>query len=251
MGALASRSRCRRAVSQPDPYDPSAFTPFGVTVDIVLLVIVERLSVMLIRRGVEPFIGKAALPGGFVMPQESIEEAARRELVEETGIAPGDLPGTHLEQLATFGGVDRDPRMRVVTVAYLGLTRLAPTPTAGTDAAVAEWVPVAAVDAGDLAFDHARILTTALERARSKLEYTTLATALVDTEFTLGDLHRTYEITWDTKLDLGNFRRKVLATNGFVIPTGKKTVPAGGGAPAALYRAGNATMLSPPIMRSR
>lgn len=233
------------------PYDPAEFPPFAVTVDIVLLTVADTLNVMLIRRGGEPFAGVPALPGGFVQADESIDEAAHRELVEETGLAPGDLPGVHLEQLGTFGAVRRDPRMRVVSVAYLGLSPSSPTPVAGSDAAAAHWVPVADALADGLAFDHHEILEAAVERARAKLEYTTLATTFVGDEFTLGELHRVYETVWGDELDLANFRRKVLATEGFVEPTGDRRVSPLGGAPAAVYRAGRGTALVPPLGRGR
>jgi 8-oxo-dGTP diphosphatase len=230
-------------------YDAAQFPPFAVTVDIVLLAVTDTLNVMLIRRGLDPFSGKLALPGGFVHADESIEAAAHRELAEETGLVAAEMPGVHLEQLATFGAVERDPRMRVVSVAYLGLSRLMPTPTAGTDAAGAEWLSVADAISGDLAFDHGDILETAVERARAKLEYTTLATTMAGDDFTLGELHHIYETVWSTEIDLANFRRKILTTDGFVEPTGERRVSAAGGAPATVYRAGPGTSLVPPLIR--
>ncbi|MDH3499655.1 MAG: NUDIX hydrolase [Acidimicrobiia bacterium] len=230
-------------------YDPAEFPPFAVTVDIVLLTVADEFSVMLVRRGVDPFAGVLALPGGFVLPDESVEDAAHRELAEETGLSASALPGVHLEQLATFGDVGRDPRMRVVSVAYLGLSRLTPLPTAGTDAADAQWLPVSTALAGHLAFDHREMLEAAVERVRAKLEYTTLATTLAGEAFTLGDLHRIYEIVWNEELDLANFRRKVLATDGFVESTGAKRVSTAGGAPATVYRRGSGTLLNPPLSR--
>ena len=235
-------------MAMPD-YKPADFPPFAVTVDIVLFAVSDELQVLTIRRGLEPFAGMRALPGGFVTPHESVDEAAHRELLEETGLAPSDLPGVHLEQLATFGAVDRDPRMRVVSVAYLGLSRSMPVPTAGTDAAAAEWAPVDEVLAAPLAFDHSAIVETGLERIRARLEDTTLATTLVGDEFTLRELHAVYETVWGETLDLGNFRRKVLASEGFVEATGKRRVAPSGGAPAAVYRAGPGTTLAPPISR--
>ena len=230
-------------------YDPQAFPAFAVTVDVVVLTVDETLSVLLIERGAQPFAGSLALPGGFVLPEESADEAARRELIEETGVAEADLAGVYLEQLATFSGPDRDPRMRVVSVAYLALSPAKPEPTPGTDAAAARWVPVSEALNGHLAFDHAEILAAGLERARSKLEYTTLAASLAGTDFTLGELQHVYEATWGCELERANFRRKVLATPGFVTKTRHRRVGDAGGAPASVYRAGIGRILNPPMMR--
>jgi 8-oxo-dGTP diphosphatase len=129
------------AMTESEPYDPARFPAFAVTVDLVVLTVRDsQLSALMIRRGEEPYVGRTALPGGFVRPGESLGEAAERELAEETGLA--DLP-VHLEQLATYGAVDRDPRMRVVSVAYLALAPDLPAPTAGGDADDAHWAPVA------------------------------------------------------------------------------------------------------------
>jgi len=230
-------------------YDPHAFAPFAVTVDIVVLTVDDNLSVLLIERGAEPFAGSLALPGGFVLPDESADSAARRELLEETGVAEADLAGVHLEQLATFSQPDRDPRMRVVSVAYLALSPAKPEPTPGTDAAAARWVAVEDALCGSLAFDHAEILVAGIERARSKLEYTTLATSLAGPEFTLGELQHVYETTWGCGLERANFRRKVLATPGFVTKTRRRRVGDAGGAPATVYRPGAGQLLDPPMMR--
>ncbi len=232
-----------------DAYDPSAFPPFAVTVDIVVLTIDARLSILLVERGVEPYAGDLALPGGFVLPSESTETAARRELLEETGIAEADLAGVHMEQLATFSEPDRDPRMRVVSVAYLALSPVKPVPEAGSDAAAARWVPVDDALTGGLAFDHAAIVDAGVERARSKLEYTTLATSLAGPDFTLGELQHVYEATWGCNLERANFRRKVLSTPGFVTKTRRRRVGDGGGAPAAVYQPGAGHLLDPPMMR--
>ena len=232
-----------------DGYDSTDFPPFAVTVDIVLLAVSDTLKVLLIRRGVEPYVGMPALPGGFIGVDESVDAAARRELLEETGLDAAALPDVHLEQLATFGAVDRDPRMRVVSVAHLGLTRWMPTPRAGTDAASAAWSSVDEALRLELAFDHSSIIEAAVERARAKLEYTTLATRLTGDGFTLGELHTVYETIWGVELDLGNFRRKVLGTPGFVAPTGTRRVGPKGGAPAMVYRAGTGTSLTPPLQR--
>ena len=164
-------------------YDPDDYPRVAVTVDLVVLTLRGgELCVLLVERGEEPWRGASALPGGFVRPAETLDEAAARELVEETGLR--DVPG-HLEQLRSYGDPGRDPRMRVVSVAYLALAPDLPEPAAGTDAAGATWVAVEQAMAGPLAFDHARILADGVERARAKLEYTSLATAFCPPEFTV------------------------------------------------------------------
>jgi 8-oxo-dGTP diphosphatase len=231
----------------PEGYDKHAFEPFAVTVDLAVFTVrAGALQVLLIERGQEPYAGRWALPGGFVLPKESAETAARRELAEETGLS--DVSGLHLEQLRTYSEPDRDPRMRVVSVAYTALLPDPPEPHGGGDAASARWLPYDGL--GPLAFDHDRILADAHERVGAKLEYTCLATAFCPPEFTLGELQQVYETVWGTVLDRPNFRRKVLATPGFVeqIP-GAARLTGGRGKPAALYRAGAATALHPPLLR--
>ena len=202
---------------------------------------------LLVERGQEPYAGRWALPGGFLLPDESAETAARRELAEETGLA--DVSGLHLEQLRTYSEPGRDPRMRVVSVAFAALLPDPPEPHAGTDAAEARWMPYD--QARGLAFDHDRILADARTRVGGRLEYTCLATAFCPPEFTLGELQRVYETVWGTALDRPNFRRKVLATPGFVEPVpGAARLTGGRGKPAALYRAGPATTLHPPLLRT-
>lgn len=230
-------------------YDPRAFPPFAVTVDIVVLSLGDTLSVPLVRRGLEPYAGWSALPGGFVHSDESVDEAAHRELREETGITTTSMRGVHLEQLATFGAVERDPRMRVVSVAYLALTAERPTLSPGTDASDAGWIDVDDALAGRLAFDHAEILRAGVERARSKLEYTTLATTLAGPEFTLGELQHVYEVVWGQQLQRANFRRKVLNSPGFVEATRTRRQGRTGGAPATVYRPGPGRTLAPPMIR--
>jgi 8-oxo-dGTP diphosphatase len=226
-------------------YDPAAFPPFAVTADLVVLTIRDdELAVLLVRRGEPPFAGTLALPGGFVRPAETLRAAALRELTEEAG--PG-FGSAHLEQLASYGDPGRDPRMRVVTVAYLALAPLLPVPQAGGDAADAAWVPVASLPA--LAFDHDAILADGIERARAKLEYTPLATAFCPEEFTVGQLRRVYEIVWGTTLDPRNFHRKITGTPGFLEPAGARTA-GDRGRPAQLYRRGPATSLQPPMLRA-
>ncbi|MEU7479048.1 NUDIX domain-containing protein [Lentzea sp. NPDC042327] len=223
-------------------YTPSDFPPFAVTVDLVVLTVrSDALCALLVRRGEAPFRGRWALPGGFVRVAESVDAAAARELREETGVS-----GLHLEQLATYGEPRRDPRMRVVSVAYLALAPDLPVPVAGTDAAAASWVPVAEVSS--LAFDHARILGDGVERARAKLEYTPLGTAFCPAEFTVAELRRVYEIVWGVTLDPRNFHRKVTGVQGMLEATGEST-GRDGGRPAALFRRGVAEVLYPPLVR--
>ncbi|MEU9068028.1 NUDIX domain-containing protein [Streptomyces sp. NPDC048109] len=230
-------------------YDKHAFEPFAVTVDLAVLTLrAGALHVLLVERGQEPYAGRWALPGGFLLPQESAETAARRELAEETGLA--DVTGLHLEQLRTYSEPDRDPRMRVVSVAFAALLPDPPEPHGGGDAAEARWVPYDEARRG-LAFDHDRILADARDRVGAKLEYTCLATAFCPAEFTLGELRQVYETVWGTALDRPNFRRKVLATPGFVEPVpGAARLTGGRGKPAAVYRAGPAATLHPPLLRT-
>ncbi|MFS8096354.1 NUDIX hydrolase [Lentzea alba] len=224
-------------------YSPSDFPPFAVTVDLVVLTVrADALCALLVRRGEAPFRGRWALPGGFVQVAESVDDAAVRELGEETGVS-----GLHLEQLGTYGEPRRDPRMRVVSVAYLALAPDLPVPVAGTDAAAASWVPVSEV--GSLAFDHARILEDGVERARAKLEYTPLGAEFCPAEFTVAELRRVYEIVWGVSLDARNFHRKVTGVEGLLVPTGESTAR-DGGRPAALYRRGSAAVLYPPLVRA-
>ena len=221
---------------------------FAVTVDLVVFTIREdELCVLAVRRGVPPYRGRWALPGGFVHEEEGLLDAAQRELAEETGL--DGLP-VHLEQLATYGAPRRDPRTRVVSVAYLALAAELPEPAAGTDASEARWRRVADLlsSPARLAFDHSAILADGLERARAKLEYSPLAAAFCADEFTVAELRHVYEVVWGTELDPRNFHRKVTGSPGFLRPTGRVTTR-NGGRPAQLYRRGAATVLYPPISR--
>jgi 8-oxo-dGTP diphosphatase len=174
-----------------------------VTVDIVIFTIREgALRVLLVKRAAPPFQGQFAIPGGFVHDGESLEEAAARELREETGV--GDV---YLEQLYSFGEPKRDPRGRVITVAYFALISSDRSLQAGTDAAEADWWAMDRLP--PLAFDHGKILHYALERLRNKLEYTTVGFQLLPEKFTMTELQEVYEAILGKKLDKRNFRRKV------------------------------------------
>jgi 8-oxo-dGTP diphosphatase len=198
-----------------------------VTVDVVIFTIQEGvLKVLLVKRLVEPFIGQFAIPGGFVHEDEDLEEAALRELKEETGVAD-----VYLEQLYSFGKPDRDPRGRVITVAYFALISADRTLKAGTDAAEAAWFPMD--DLPPLAFDHATILNYALERLRNKLEYTTVGFQLLPAKFTLTELQEVYSAILGKKLDKRNFRRKMSILKILKpLPEYRR----GGQRPAQLYR---------------
>lgn len=235
----------------PDPvlYDPAQFPQFAVTVDVVVLTMSDGAPhVLLVRRGVAPFEGMWAVPGGFKRPDETLDAAARRELAEETGVDAASL----LTQLGAYGDPGRDPRMNVVTVAYLAVLRDVGALTAGTDAADAALVRVSDAVSGrlDLAFDHLRILQDALERVRAELEVTGVATAFVGPTFTLSELRAVYEGIWQVQLDGANFRRSILSESGWVIPTGRRARPGpAGGKPAEVFRAGRAWQRGAPIRR--
>jgi 8-oxo-dGTP diphosphatase len=233
------------------PYDPSQFPPFAVTVDVVVLTMAKgRLHVLLVQRGVDPFAGMWAIPGGFKRPDETLDGAAQRELIEETGVDGASF----FRQFGAYGDPDRDPRMNVVTVAYVALIRDIGTPAASTDAAAAALVPVDEALGGkfELAFDHARILGDAVERVRTDLELTGSATAFLPPTFTLAELRSVYEAVWNVHFDAANFRKRVLADEGWVIPTGKRARPGStGGKPAELYRAGRRWKQGSPVRRRK
>ncbi|TKK85228.1 NUDIX hydrolase [Herbidospora galbida] len=218
-----------------------------VTADLVILTVRSgELHVLLIDRGNPPYLGRPALPGGFVRDGETLEGAAYRELAEETGLLAGDIT---LEQLRAYSEPGRDPRGRVITIAYLALGPELPLPVAGTDAAAARWIPVEQALATELAFDHEEILRDCLESARARLEHTTAAATFCKEPFTVADLRHVYEAVWGQRLDPSNFRRKVTNTAGFIVPTGERRFP-DVGRPAALYTRGPATLLIPPLLRT-
>jgi len=237
--------------SSPRGYDPSQFPPFAVTVDIVILTMSGgTLNVLLVRRGEAPYAGMWAIPGGFKRPSETLDEAARRELVEETGV---DVPSL-LTQFGAYGDPGRDPRMNVVTVGYLAVLRDVGAVQAGTDAADAALTPISQVlnEDLDLAFDHLRIVRESIERVRVELEVSGIATAFVGTTFTMAELRAVYEAIWGVQLDAANFRRSIVAEDGWVIPTGRHSRPGpSGGRPAELYRAGRAWNHGGPIHMKR
>ncbi|MQS15370.1 NUDIX hydrolase [Streptomyces kaniharaensis] len=283
----AGQERSERDQSEQEwlaAYDPRAYTPVAVTVDVVALTLRHgSLHVLLVERAAPPYQGSWALPGGFLRAgEEDLDGAAARELAEETGLLGGSeveaaLSRIYLEQLGTYGAPHRDPRMHVVSVAYLAFAPDLPDPQAGTDAAAAGWYPVADLDLRPssrpeaavvpvdthgggvgghsgpltLAFDHARILADGLDRARAKIEYSPLATAFLPYDFTIPDLRAVYEAVWDEKLHPGNFHRKVLSVPGFVESTGTTTERGGarGGPRARTYHAGDAQLLHPALLR--
>ena len=225
----------------------SEYPPFYVTVDLVILTIREgTFSVLLVERGTEPFAGQWALPGGFVHIDEDLADGAYRELEEETGLNAKE--GVHLEQLATFGRPDRDPRHRGVSTAYLAVSADLPEVCGGSDARDAQWWSVSDALNLDLAFDHRDILGTGVERARGKLEYSDLALRFVPPQFTMPELQAVYETVWGLELDPRNFARKVARTERFVRETGQSR-RGGRGRPAKLYEAAGATELMPPMRR--
>jgi 8-oxo-dGTP diphosphatase len=221
----------------------------AVAVDVALLTIREgTLSLLLVEPDAPDLAGSWALPGRRVRDAESLDGAAHRALRELAGV---DAPEAHLEQLRTYGAPNRDPHGRVVSVAYIALTPHPPeaesSPAMSARFFAADEVARGAVE---LAYDHGGIVPDAIERARSKLEYTALATAFVDEPFTLADLRHVYESVWGVELDAANFRRKVVSAEGFVVEAEGMSRPGpGGGRPAKLYRRGTAERLHPAMLR--
>ncbi|MEO6088815.1 MAG: NUDIX hydrolase [Umezawaea sp.] len=223
-------------------------TEVKLTADLVVLTAREsKMKVLLVERGTDPYVGKLALPGGFLRAGEDLETTAHLELLEETGLNAATLP---LRQFRTYSSPDRDPRGRVVTTAFLAVAPNLPSPSSspGTDVRGAQWMTVSASLVDRLAFDHRRILSDALECAKQLLETTTLATSFCAEEFTIAELREVYETIWDTKLDAGNFTRKVKSITGFLRRTDKRKPTSG--RPAMVYRKGGAEILQPPLLRS-
>jgi len=210
-------------------YDVSKYERPSVTVDVLMMRLRQRdLEILLSKRRAWPYEDMWAIPGGFVMMNESLEAAAKRELQEETGVQD-----VYLEQLYTFGDPARDPRTRVITVVYFALLdseRL--HVRAATDATDVGWFSV--YNLPPLAFDHQQIITYALNRLRNKLEYTTIAFNLLSEQFTLRELQQVYEIILHKHVDKRNFRKKILSTN-ILEDTGEKKME-GTHRPARLYR---------------
>ncbi|MBV9484373.1 MAG: NUDIX hydrolase [Acidobacteria bacterium] len=220
-----------------------------LAVDLVILTLrALKLHVLLVERGIEPYQGDRALPGGFLSNAgEDIVAAAHRELREEANL---DASRLQLEQLGAYGAPGRDPRGRIISVAYLAIAPGLPEPVAGTDAADASWEPVEEVLSGRLrlAFDHQQIVADGVERARTKLEHSAFATAFCDETFTISELQQVYEAVWGIPLDPRNFYRKLQAVPRFIVPagSGRRTTK---GRPARLFRAGPQTVLYPPLVR--
>jgi 8-oxo-dGTP diphosphatase len=219
-----------------------------LTCDVVALTFRPEggLSVLLVRRGAKPFAGRWALPGGFVDPDEELQDAAARELEEETGVS---TRRARLEQLGAYGAPRRDPRGRVVSVAFLTGVPWTTEVRGGDDAADARWMPV-----GDarrprrLAFDHRQILEDALQRAATLVERSGFATRLLPRTFTVSELRQVYEQLWGMELDAGNFQRKVTGVPGLLRPTGG-SVQRGRGRPAALFTGRPSAVITPPLLR--
>ncbi len=253
---MASRTSGPASGSRPgEPeagYDSTDYPAFAVTVDVVILTIVGgQLCVLLIRRGGAPFKDHWALPGGFKRPDETLDQAARRELHEEAAI---DAPA-HLAQIQAYGDPGRDERTNVVSIAFLAVVRDLAVPAAGGDATEAKVFPVHQALAARvrLAFDHKQILKDAVERLGTELEYSGLATAFVGSTFTLSDLRSVYETIWGTPLDAANFRRSLISPDAQFVERTGQTAPPGpeGGRPPELFRSTAEWTTGSPVKRAR
>jgi 8-oxo-dGTP diphosphatase len=244
----ASGTRVDDAPDGPGGFGPDYRPETVVTVDVVHLALREdSLSVLLVERGRDPHRGSWALPGTVVEPGEELASAAVRAVAARTGVA---VAPERLEQLGAFARPDRDPRTRVVSVGYVSVADRADPPAGGVVASGRWWAvdDVLGAKGPPLAFDHGDILAAGVEQVAEDLEWSDLATALVEEPFTLGDLRRAYESVWGAPLEPANFRRKVLATPGFVDPTGG-LLAVTTGRPAELYTRGEGVRLHPPLVR--
>ncbi len=233
MGAVSTRSRVASC---------------AVAVDVALLTIRDgRLQLLLVEPDTPELAGRWALPGRRVRDEEGLDDTAHRALAELARIR---APEAHLEQLRTYGDPGRHAAGRVVSVAYLALTPTTQDPVDADRARFWDVEQIGTAAGPAFAYDHDRIVPDALERARSKLEYTALATAFVEEPFTLAELREVYEAVWGVHLDPGNFRRKVVSTRAFVVEA-QGLAPPGpeGGRPAKRYRRGTATRLHPAMLR--
>jgi 8-oxo-dGTP diphosphatase len=235
-----------------EEYRPEAFPRPSVTVDLVVFTVIDKqLHVLLVRRGEPPFKGSWALPGGFVRVSEDrndqgedLDAAAHRELLEETGLSHSASAGVFLEQVRAFGRPGRDPRMRVISIAYYALVRptLVPLIVAGGDVTHTKWFDVHALLSSErpgpsgLAFDHAEILETALERMRAELDRSSIGFELVAETFTIQELRAVHEAIRGESLDPGNFRKRFLRLleDGVIEPARGKRPTAS--KPANVYR---------------
>jgi 8-oxo-dGTP diphosphatase len=190
----------------------------------------DGVSVLLIKRKYEPFKNCWAIPGGFVLENESLEDAVKRELQEETGVEVN-----YLEQLYSFGEPDRDPRQRVISVAYFALVKSAlfQELKATTDAEEAQWYPISKLPA--LAFDHKQILRIAIERIRAKIRYQPIGFELLDKKFSFADLEKLYSTLLDKTIDRRNFTKKILSL-GLLEDTGELATNSGAGRPSKIFK---------------
>lgn len=251
--SLGPRSDAPADARSDAPVDARRDAPVSscaVAVDVAAMAIADgRLMLLLTEPDDTAQAGRWSLPGRRVRDDESLDATALRALAELVG---ADEPTVLLEQLRTYGEPARDPHARVVSVAYLALSARPLAPSAARRTTVVPAGEAAAWPSERFAYDHAAMVVDGLERLRAKLEYTSLATALLEEPFTLGELRRVYEAVWDVELDPANFRRKVVSTPGFVEPSDGTARPGpSGGRPARRYRSGGATRLHPAMLRDR
>ena len=243
----------KRRAKVPEGYDIRDYPAFAVTVDVVILTVVDgMLKVVLVERHGEPYAGSWAVPGGFKQPDESLDDAAARELREETGLEAPE----RLEQFGAYGDPGRDPRGNIVSIAFLAVGPDVPELIAGSDAADARLWPVADVVDGSLplAFDHQRIVTDGVDHASRRLQDSDLATAFVGPAFTLTQLRSVYEAVWGEPLDSANFRRSLAldSMTAYAEPSGLVAEPGPeGGRPPELYRATESWTTGSPVKRPR